>query len=180
MRTVAGTKPSSEQTGRPNLRVPSRAWVAAILLHPFGHAAPTRCGRGQLSVRGLRLALKYLVECVVLATLLTHPTVAQVLQHGTYFIAAYSSPNHLIVSIDSRETAKGGNVNDGYCKIRPLSPEIFFFATGSTSGTSDQAHVRFFDAWDVANEVYLQVGMGTTRFDDLARAWATKVMEVYS
>jgi hypothetical protein len=98
--------------------------------------------------------------------------------HGTYFLALVT-PAYIIVAIDSRETQ--GNVrNDRYCKIRPLSPNAFFFGTGATSAIDNSTNTSVFDARDIAQSVYAQFGTGVTNFADMARTWATQMESIYN
>ena len=71
---------------------------------------------------------KHLIRALFLVGGLAHPAVAQIVEHGTYFLAGFST-EYVVVAIDSRELS-GAQVNDRYCKIRPLSSNAFFFATG--------------------------------------------------
>jgi len=106
----------------------------------------------------------------------SHTAAAQTVGHGTYYIAAVSA-DFVVVTIDSRELlnyVNGPFANDRYCKIRPLSPTAFFFATGDTSVTS--ATVRVFDADDIA-----QIAYGSdARLDQLAEKWAIQMQAVYN
>lgn len=106
------------------------------------------------------------------------PSVAQGIGHGTFFAAGFT-PDYAVVAIDSRETA-GGVVDDRYCKIRPLSRNTFFFARGVTSATDDATHAGVFDVRDIARNVYVQFGSGTTRLAELAQAWAAQTERVYN
>jgi hypothetical protein len=80
------------------------------------------------------------LQILVLSTCGLKPAVGQDVSHGTYFLAGFSA-EYVVVAIDSREL-NGTQVNDRYCKIRPLSPNAFFFATGSTSATNKTIRMK--------------------------------------
>jgi hypothetical protein len=134
---------------------------------------------GKLSILAhpIKLMAKHSIEYGLLITLLIQPSAAQIIQHGTYFVFG-RSPDYVIVAIDSREVS-GAVPDDRHCKIRPLSSDSFFFARGTTSGTFNQSHFRFFDAEDVATTVYHQSVTGRG-FDSIADVWAKRVIDVYN
>ena len=104
--------------------------------------------------------------------------VAADLMHGTYFLAGISS-DYAVIAIDSRESHRSGaNVvaNDRYCKIRILSRDIIFFATGTTSAISAKTGATIFDARDVAQRTFEDF---TGDFDDLPNRWAMQMEAVY-
>jgi hypothetical protein len=62
-------------------------------------------------------------------------------------------------------------------KGRPLSPNAFFFATGSTSAIDNNTNANIFDARDLATEIYTQIG--ATKFSELALTWAVQMANIY-
>jgi hypothetical protein len=60
---------------------------------------------------------EYLIKVLVIVAGLIYPTVAQIIQHGTCFLARFSK-DYVVVAIDSREWA-GARVDDRYCKRSP-------------------------------------------------------------
>jgi hypothetical protein len=122
----------------------------------------------------LELASKQLVRLCLALACASNYAAAQIVQHGTYFVAAYT-PDYAVVAIDSRQLS-GADINDRYCKIRILSKSAFFFARGATSAVEN--NVSIFDARDVARSVFLQFGNGTT-LAEIAKVWAARVKHIY-
>jgi hypothetical protein len=111
--------------------------------------------------------------------LMLHATTAALLLHGTYFLAGVST-DYVIVAIDSRESsfgAAGPITNDRYCKIRPLSNRVIFFATGTTSAISSKTRATIFDASDIAQHTFED--FTGDNFEDLANRWAIQMKAVY-
>jgi hypothetical protein len=125
----------------------------------------------------VQFVAKHFVEIFLCIAALPIPAAAQIVQHGTYFVAGFS-PDYAVVAIDSREW-KGSVHTDRYCKIRPLSRRAFFFGRGATSATDNATGANIFDARDVAHSVYLQFGVGTTKFDQIAEKWAIQIKQIY-
>jgi hypothetical protein len=125
----------------------------------------------------MKLVAKYLIKIFFFVTALSCAATAQVAQHGTYFVAGFS-PDYAVVAIDSREMS-GGVVNDQYCKIQPLSRNAFFFARGVTSAVDNNTHSKIFDARDLAHSIYVQFGVGTVKFAQLAESWAILMKQIY-
>jgi hypothetical protein len=103
---------------------------------------------------------------------------AQVLGHGTYFVAGFF-PDFAVVAIDSRELS-GRLVDDHYCKIRPLSRDAFFFARGATSATNILTGASVFDARDIARDTYAKPGSSTTGLVERAADWANQIVHFYN
>ncbi len=125
----------------------------------------------------IKLIAEHLIKFLVCIASFPHQTLAEDIGHGTYFLAGLS-PDYAVVAIDSREL-EVGVPNDRYCKIRPLSRNAFFFSRGVTSATDNNTHDKIFDARDIAHSVYVQFGIGSTRFDEMAQAWAERVLSIY-
>jgi hypothetical protein len=117
---------------------------------------------------------KQLVRLCVAVASVFNPAAAQIVQHGTFFVAAYT-PDYAVVAIDSRQLS-GGDINDRYCKIRILSNNAFFFARGATSAVEN--NVGVFDARDIARRVFLQFGNDTT-IAEIAKTWAARMKQIY-
>lgn len=112
-------------------------------------------------------------SCVAVAPFFS-PAAAQIVQHGTFFVAAYT-PDYAVVAIDSRQLS-GGEINDRYCKIRILSSNSFFFARGATSAIEN--NVSIFDARDIARRVFLQFENDIT-IAEIAKMWAARMKQIY-
>src|SRR5262249_33591846 len=117
---------------------------------------------------------------VVLAVLLSRAAGAvgaASFSHGTFFIFELSA-DYAVVAIDSRETIsprhsasnKMNRVNDASCKIRPLAPNAFFFATGFDSAFNGV--IELFDVRSLANDAYANASR-PLNFENLADKWAT-------
>ena len=100
------------------------------------------------------------------------------IQYGTFFVAAFFK-DYAVVAVDRRELS-GEHIDDRYCKIRPLWRNAFFLARGATSATDKATGAKIFDARNVAHSLYVQSGVGTTKFDELAEAWALKMTNIYN
>jgi hypothetical protein len=130
----------------------------------------------------IKLVTQFLVKTLFFIAISFHPAAAQTIQHGTFFVAGFSA-DYAVVAIDSRETTTVGNnrsTNDRYCKIQPLFHNAFFFARGITSATDSQTQANIFDARDLAHSLYVQFGLGTTKFSELADTWATQMVAIYN
>lgn len=124
-----------------------------------------------------RLVTKHLIKILLIVAGCGYAAATQIVQHGTYFLAGFST-DYTIVAIDSRETRADGQFNDQYCKIRPLSPKAFFFASGATSAIDNNTGANIFDARDLATTIYANIG--PTRSSDLARTWAARMNNIYN
>jgi hypothetical protein len=121
---------------------------------------------------------KHFVKLLVLTAAL-HGAAAEEFLHGTYFLAGISS-EYAVVAIDSRESFPASvdiPANDRYCKIRALSHDVIFFASGTTSGLNASTGSIVFDARDVAQHAF-EYFTGDN-FDDLANKWATEMEAIY-
>jgi hypothetical protein len=117
---------------------------------------------------------KHVVKLLALTAAL-HVAVAEELLYGTYFLAGVSN-DYAVVAIDSRESHRNGvnlTTNDRYCKIRVLSRDAIFFATGTTSALNASTGATIFDARDVAQHQF-EYFTGDN-FDDVANKWATEM-----
>jgi hypothetical protein len=123
----------------------------------------------------MEFVLKQLITLFVSVALIHDPTIAQIIEHGTYFTAG-STSRYAVVAIDSRQM-RGGIIDDQYCKIQVLSSKAFFFARGTTSASDN--NISLFDAREVARSVFVEFGAGTTRFAEMAAAWAARVKAIY-
>ena len=121
--------------------------------------------------------MKY-ARILLLSSALSWSADAQVIQHGTYFVAALNA-DFAVVAIDSRQST-GVVTNDRYCKIVPLSRNAFFFARGITSAIDNTTHASIFDAREIARQAYREFGVGATKLDELSQLWARRMMEVYN
>jgi hypothetical protein len=117
---------------------------------------------------------KYVIGTLSFATIV-HTAVPEQFLHGTYFLAGINT-DYAVVAIDSRESRGDGTILDRYCKIRALSDQVIFFATGTTSAVSAKTGSIIFDARDVAQRTF-EYFTGDN-FKDLANRWA-KQMEGY-
>ncbi len=126
----------------------------------------------------IKLVAEHFVKISFFVALIVCPAAAQIIKHGTYFVAGFSK-DYAVVAIDSREML-GGVANNQYCKIRPLSHNAFFFARGTTSAIDNATQAVIFDARDIAHNIYVQFGIGTTKFSALAETWAAKIISIYN
>jgi len=118
-------------------------------------------------------------KIVLVGAVVAQAAAAQGLQHGTYFIAAITT-DYVVVAIDSRLSIDGvarHSVNDGYCKIRPLSSNSFFFASGIIAAVDTNS--RIFDAGNIARDVYGQFNTRMDNFDYLSESWAIQMENTY-
>jgi hypothetical protein len=121
---------------------------------------------------------KHVIKLLALTTAL-QGAVAEELLHGTYFLAGVSN-DYAVIAIDSREshpTGVNNAANDRYCKIRPLSRDVIFFATGTTSGLNTSTGAIIFDARDVAQRAFEY--FTDDNFDNIANKWATEMKTIY-
>ena len=123
-------------------------------------------------------AVKYAIRILLFSCPLSWSADAQVVQHGTHFVAALNA-DFAAVAIDSRQST-GVVTNDRYCKIVPLSRNAFFFARGITSAIDNTTHASIYDAREIARQAYREFGIGTTRLDELSQLWARRMVEVYN
>lgn len=121
--------------------------------------------------------LKHIVKVAVAVASLCQPAGAQIIRHGTYFVAGFFT-DYGVVSIDSRERGKAG-INDQSCKIVLLSKDSFFFVQGVGSG-SDMSGNVVFDVRDIARSIYGQFGVGTPNYSLLAQTWASRMAAIYN
>lgn len=131
----------------------------------------------QLGIDFAKLIAKHLVTICFIVAMSLDTRSAESVFHGTYFLALVA-PDYIVVAIDSRQL-RARVANDRDCKIRLLSANAFFFATGATSAFDNDTHTKVFDAGDIAQHVYAQFGIGTASFADMAQAWAIQMENVY-
>lgn len=125
-----------------------------------------------------KVVAKKIIKVAFLIAMFTFPVAAQVVEHGTYFVAGFST-EYGVVAIDSREL-HGPEIDDRYCKIRLLSPTAFFFSRGVTSATYNLINSVMFDARDVALSVYERSEKQVVGFDGVAQEWASEIQRIYS
>ena len=129
---------------------------------------------------------KHLIKILFFVTWLIDPAAAQIIQHGTYFVARFTD-NYAVVAIDSRQTinaerpaAERHPPDDRFCKIKRLARNAFFFSRGAETKINERTNEVLFDVREVARRVYIQFGIGTTKLDEVARAWGDQVEAFYS
>lgn len=126
----------------------------------------------------VRFVLKHLIKIPLAITWTVTCATAQGVQHGTYFVSGFST-SYAVVAIDSRERTDG-SVDDQHCKIKILSPNKAFVFSRGVDAEVARDKTRIFDADDVAKRLYIQFGIGTTRFPELADAWAVQMEKIYA